>query len=213
MSADRWVVLDVGETLIDESRVWNVWADVLGIAPLTVMAAIGAAIVAGGEHGDLFTILERPRWRELQPEVERRYGGFQAIDLYADALPAMAALREAGFRLAVAGNQPARRHAELEALGIRPDAMAMSDELGASKPDAAFFTRTLELLGGPEPGTVAYVGDRTDNDVTASAAAGLRPVWIRRGPWGYLQRDGAHRAALTVRTLTELAERIDEAWR
>jgi HAD superfamily hydrolase (TIGR01549 family) len=213
MPADRWVVLDVGETLIDESRVWTVWADVLGIAPLTVMAAIGAAIVAGGEHGDLFTILERPGWRELEPEVERRYGGFQAVDLYADALPAMAALRQAGFRLAVAGNQPARRHAELEALGVLPDAMAMSDELGAAKPDAAFFIRTLELLGGPDPGAVAYVGDRTDNDVAASAAAGLRPVWIRRGPWGYLQRDGDRRAALTVRTLSELAERIDEAWR
>src|SRR5918999_5055099 len=118
MSADRWVVLDVGETLIDECRVWNVWADVLGIAPLTVMAAIGAAIVAGGEHGDLFTILERPRWRELQPEVERRYGGFQAVDLYADALPAMAALRHAGFRLAGAGNQPGPRPAQLEALRI-----------------------------------------------------------------------------------------------
>jgi hypothetical protein len=41
----------------------------------------------------------------------------------------------------------------------------------------------------------------------------MRAVWIRRGPWGVIQHppDGI-RAALTVGTLDELVERIDEAW-
>ena len=43
---DRWVVLDVGETLIDESRIWAIWADVLGIPRLTFMAVLGAAVAA-----------------------------------------------------------------------------------------------------------------------------------------------------------------------
>jgi FMN phosphatase YigB (HAD superfamily) len=88
----------------------------------------------------------------------------------------------------------------------------MSDAMGVAKPDPAFFARTLEMLGSPDPAGVAYVGDRVDNDVRPSAAAGMRAIWIRRGPWGYLQGDSEGRAHLVVRTLDELVERIDEAW-
>lgn len=31
----RWVALDIGETLIDETRVWGTWAEVLGVPRLT----------------------------------------------------------------------------------------------------------------------------------------------------------------------------------
>jgi FMN phosphatase YigB (HAD superfamily) len=90
--------------------------------------------------------------------------------------------------------------------------MAMSEALGVAKPEPAFFDRVLELLGSPSPADVAYVGDRIDNDVLPAAAAGMRAVWIRRGPWGYLQRDEVGTAILEVRSLDELVERIDEAW-
>ena len=39
--SERWVCLDVGETLIDETRVWSTWADELGIPRLTFLAALG----------------------------------------------------------------------------------------------------------------------------------------------------------------------------
>ena len=42
--AARWVCLDVGETLIDETRVWSIWADLLGVPRLTFMAAFGAVV-------------------------------------------------------------------------------------------------------------------------------------------------------------------------
>jgi FMN phosphatase YigB (HAD superfamily) len=89
----------------------------------------------------------------------------------------------------------------------------MSEWMGVAKPDPAFFARALELMGSPPPGEVAYVGDRVDNDVIPSAAAGMRAVWIRRGPWGVIQRlpEGTH-PALTVDSLDELAQRIGEAW-
>ena len=51
---DRWVILDVGETLIDESRIWAIWADVLGIPRLTFMAVLGAAIARGGQYSRIF---------------------------------------------------------------------------------------------------------------------------------------------------------------
>lgn len=211
----RWVCLDVGETLIDETRIWSMWADVAGIPQLTLMAALGAVIARGGEHSSVFDVfgLAEAEWRALMPEVERRYGGFQERDLYPDAREALAALPRAGFRVAILANQPARRSAELRALGIAPEVLAMSDELGVAKPSPMFFARALELMGGAEPGQVAYVGDRVDNDVLPSLAAGMRSVWIRRGPWGVVQsapRDG--QPHLTVDSLTELTERIGEAW-
>ncbi|MDQ3343524.1 MAG: HAD family hydrolase [Actinomycetota bacterium] len=207
----RWVCLDVGETLIDETRVWAVWADMLGLPYLTLAAAIGA-IAAGNPHQSVFDFLGVDDWQRLAPEVERRYGGFQAQDLYPDALPALDALQAEGCSLAVIANQPAQRAGELVALGVRPDVMAMSDAMGVAKPDPAFFDQVLARCHDPRPADVAYVGDRVDNDVRPAAAAGLRAVWLRRGPWGVVQRDEERRAHLVVDSLAELVERLDEVW-
>jgi FMN phosphatase YigB (HAD superfamily) len=208
----RWVVLDVGETLIDETRIWSTWADVLGIPRLTLHAVIGAAIARGGEfHEPLATFGDG--WQERSPEVEAAYGGFRQEDLYPDATRSIAALRDAGYRIAIAANQPAEREGQLRASGVEAEVMAMSDDLKVWKPDPAFFARTLELIGSPPPAGVAYVGDRVDNDVVPAIAAGMRAVWIRRGPWGLIQElpDGTT-PALVVRSLDELVARIGEAW-
>ncbi len=208
----RWVCLDVGETLIDETRVWATWADVLGIPRLTFMAAFGAVLDRGQDFRDVFELVGTPDWRPMMEAVEARYGGFRIDDLYPDALPAVDALRALGYRVAIIANQPAARTAELRALGFAPDVMAMSDEWGVRKPDPAFFARALLLMGGPEAGDVAYVGDRVDNDVLPSAAAGMRPVWLRRGPFGVIIRAAPTAAVLVVDSLTELVDRIDECW-
>ncbi len=205
MMSDRWVCLDVGEVLIDETRLWSTWADVLGIPRFTFLATLGGAIARGGDHREAFGLLGCDDWAERQPAVQDAYGGFRAEDLYADALPAIAALRAAGIGVAVIGNQPERRHAELLALGLEVDVLAMSDALGVQKPDPAFFARVLELLGGPPPDRVAYVGDRVDNDVLPSSAAGMHAVWLRRGPWGVLHRDVGGAATLEIESLAALA--------
>jgi HAD superfamily hydrolase (TIGR01549 family) len=210
---ERWVVLDVGETIIDETRVWSIWADMLGIPRLTFMAGFGAVLARGGEHRDVFELFNVADWRTAWPEHEAIYGGFQADDLYPDAIPAMEALRAHGYRVAVIGNQPASRDAELRRIGVDAEVIAMSAEMGAAKPSQLFFEQTLELLGSPSPAAVAYVGDRVDNDVLPAVVAGMRAVWIRRGPWGFIERlpEGVNPALIVV-SLTELAERIDDAW-
>jgi FMN hydrolase / 5-amino-6-(5-phospho-D-ribitylamino)uracil phosphatase len=210
---ERWVVLDVGETIIDETRVWSIWADMLGIPRLTFLAGFGAVLARGGEHRDVFELFNVVDWRTAWPEHEAIYGGFQADDLYPDAIPAMDALRSRGYRVAVIGNQPTSRTAELSRIGVEAEVMAMSAEMGIAKPSQQFFERVLELLGSPPASSVAYVGDRVDNDVLPAVVAGMRAVWIRRGPWGYIERlpEGIH-PALIVSSLAELAERIDDAW-
>jgi FMN phosphatase YigB (HAD superfamily) len=50
----------------------------------------------------------------------------------------------------------------------------------------AVFRRVAELAG-VEPGKIAYVGDRVDNDVGPVIAAGMVGVHKRRGPCGHLQ--------------------------
>ena len=209
----RWVILDVGETLIDETRVWSTWADQLGIPRLTFMAALGAEIAEGGQHHDVFARFGISTWREWASSAEVAYAGFQPSDLYPDALRSMTALRDLGYRLAIIANQPAQRTAELRALGVEAEVMAMSAEMQLSKPDPAFFARALELLGSPPPGEVAYVGDRVENDLIPATEAGMRAVWIRRGPWGLIQQlPPGIVPALVVDSLDELVERIDEAW-
>src|SRR4051812_42613159 len=156
----------------------------------------------------------RDDWRDLLPSFRTRYGAFRDADLYRDVRPALDALRRKGYRVAILANQPASRGDELKALGIESDVSAMSDEIGLWKPDAEFFAHGLELMGNPEPATVAYVGDRLDNDVRPSLAAGMRAVWLRRGPWGVIgDAEGPPSGtALVTRSLVDLSERVDEIW-
>jgi HAD superfamily hydrolase (TIGR01549 family) len=211
-AAGRWICLDVGETLIDETRLWSIWADELGVPRLTFMSAFGAIVASGREHQDVFSILRFPAWRDRMPAVQHRYGGFQATDLYPDALSSLARLRDLGYRTAITANQPQERTNELRKLGVSADVIAMSGELRVHKPDPAFFARTLDLMGRPDPARVAYVGDRLDNDVRPSIAAGMRAVWLRRGPWGVIGTDPPPDTALIVESLTELVERVGELW-
>ena len=206
------MILDVGETLIDETRIWSAWADELGIPRLTFMAALGAVIARGGDYRGVFDVFALPDWRDHATAVEARHGGFTTADLYPDALPTIDAVRARGAGVAVIANQPAIRADQLSAMGIAPDVMAMSGALGIAKPDPAFFARALELLGNPSPADVAYVGDRVDNDVLPARRAGMRPVWLRRGPWGYIQSLPDPAGVLVLETLAELVERWQELW-
>ena len=39
---------------------------------------------------------------------------------------------------------------------------------------------------GVPAGEIVYVGDRLDNDILPAQSIGMRAVFIRRGPWGYV---------------------------
>ena len=170
MTPTRWVCLDVGETLIDETRVWSTWADRLGVPRLTFLAALGAVIARGGDYRDGLRTFGFDDWPLRLESVEAAYGGFRAEDLYPDALRAIDALRERGYEVAIVANQPAERADQLRALGIDVDVVAMSGGLGVAKPSPAFFARVLELIGSPDPGTLP------------TSATGSTTTCCRRGP-------------------------------
>jgi HAD superfamily hydrolase (TIGR01509 family) len=202
------VVFDVGETLVDETRIWSEWADALGIPRLTFMAALGGILARGGDHMDLFALLRPgldPRAEAARLREAGRLADIGPADLYPDARPALEALAAAGFRLGVAGNQPQRAGPAIERLALPIELLGISATWGVSKPDPGFFERIageLELA----PAAIAYIGDRVDNDVDPAAAAGMRAIWIRRGPWAWIQsgRGVPARAAAAIDSLTEL---------
>lgn len=81
-----------------------------------------------------------------------------------------------------------------------------------AKPDPAFFTRLISQANVPAE-SILYVGDRLDNDVLPARTAGMRTVFVRRGPWGYLHalKDEAALADLRVDSLQELTTLLTAA--
>jgi putative hydrolase of the HAD superfamily len=93
------------------------------------------------------------------------------------AADALAALRAGGRRVAVASNFDHRLPALLAGLGLAGalEAVLLPAELGAAKPDPAFFAAVAARLGVGASAAV-YVGDDPAHDVAAARAAGWRAI-------------------------------------
>ena len=134
---------------------------------------------------------------------------FAAQDLYVDAAPCLRALRERGYRVGIAGNQPEGAVEVLRSLDLAADFVASSSSLRVEKPAAEFFRR-LAALADLSPQEIAYVGDRLDNDILPARTAGMATVFLRRGPWAKVHagRPEAALADITVDTLSDLPDAI-----
>ncbi|AYF76354.1 HAD family hydrolase [Nocardia yunnanensis] len=184
-------VFDVGETLIDETRIWCRWADRIGVPRFALLGVIGGMAATGRPLTDAFDLVrpgidleaEQTAWAAAEPDSLRN--NFDGDDLYPDVRPALRELRRRGITVIIAGNQPPQAKSALERMTLPVDAVYTSAEWELEKPDPKFFVRVAEVAG-VEPDEICYVGDRVDNDVLPVLAAGMRPVLIRRGPWGYL---------------------------
>ncbi|MFF4101730.1 HAD family hydrolase [Streptomyces sp. NPDC001903] len=211
----RTVVLDVGETLTRDDRYWASWADWLGVPRHTLSALVGAVVVDGRDNADALRLL-RPGLDVGAEYAAREAAGrgerLDDTDLYEDVRPALAALRAAGVRVVVAGNQTVRAGALLRALDLPADLVATSGEWRAAKPSPEFFARVLQVSGAPAEETL-YVGDHPANDILPARAAGLRTAHLRRGPWGFWWADDpAVRAAAdwSIDSLHELVDIVKE---
>jgi HAD superfamily hydrolase (TIGR01549 family) len=207
MSRVRAVFFDLGETLLDETRMWGSWADLLGVSRLTFFGALGAVIERGQHHLNVFDVLGlKPE--QIQATAAAMPAGWPTVlpeDFYPDAVRCLETLRAAGYRTGIAGNQPAYWADSLRAMNLPVDVVGCSGEWGTEKPSPGFFARVIEAAG-TEPSEVAYVGDRLDNDVLPAAEAGLVAVFLRRGPWGFLHASNpdVSRASLRIDSLDEL---------
>ncbi|MEU3192778.1 MULTISPECIES: HAD family hydrolase [unclassified Streptomyces] len=185
------IVFDVGETLTRDDRHWGRWADWLDVPRHTLSALVGAVVAQGRDNADAIRLL-RPGMDLASERAAMEAAGLGEIlddsDLYSDVRPGLAALRSAGYRVHIAGNQTARAGRLLRSLDLPADTISTSGEWGCAKPAAAFFERVLATAGS-EPAATLYVGDHPANDVAPAAHAGLRTCLLRRGPWGHLWAD------------------------
>ena len=202
------VVFDLGETLACEDRMWAGWAAYLG-APVSEFREALDDVIARGEHHRKVFDSFRPGF-DLEAARRERHArgesyGFTESDLYPDARPCLRLLRAAGYRIGIAGNQPAEAEPAVRALALDLDFVATSAGLGVEKPAPAFFAKVAELAAA-RLAEIAYVGDRLDNDVLPARRAGMVAVFLARGPWGRLhaRSDDVRLADVRIGNLLEL---------
>lgn len=209
----RAVALDIGETLLRDDRFWAAWADWLDVPHHTLSALVGAVVAQGRDNADAVRLI-RPNIDIDVARAEMTAAGhgeeLDESDLYPDVRPALTVLRQAGYRVIIAGNQTARAGELLRALALPADLVATSGEWGVAKPDEVFFAQVVGAAGC-DPHEVLYVGDHPANDIYPAARAGLAAAHLRRGPWGHLWADDpdvALTADYRVGSLTELADHL-----
>lgn len=100
--------------------------------------------------------------------------------VYDDVEPALAALREEHALALVTNGASCLQREKLAGSGLARyfDAIVVSGDLGARKPDPIVFEHALGLLDGA--GDPVMVGDTLERDVDGALAAGLDAVWLNR---------------------------------
>ena len=126
------VVFDIGETLVDETGMWERAAAAAGVTPFTLMGVLGGLAARGEHHDDVWQILE----------VEHPAATWEPSDFYPDALACLDRLHAAGLVVAAVGNTPL----ETEEM-LRPHVTV----LGSSAPLGDREARTRVLRSGDRP--------------------------------------------------------------
>ncbi len=178
---------DVGETLVDESRLWLRYAHQIGVPPLTFLGVLGAAIAEGRDQRYVFEHfgVDPDRFEANLAWRNRPEDRVLEQDFYPDVIPTFETLRRVGHRVIIAGNQTKRVSETLEEMDLPVDLIRGGEQWGARKPERRFFRRLLREASVPAE-DILYIGDRVDHDIIPALDLGMRAILIRRGPWGHV---------------------------
>lgn len=130
---------------------------------------------------EVFADEDFPRFDEFFTEVYEYFRRGEAWRLFDDVLPALNALKQAGFRLAIISNFDSRIDDLLADLGLHEyfEAVHISSRLGAAKPDPGIFFAALNHHG-VAPERALHIGDSWREDVEGARAAGIRAFLLDR---------------------------------
>ena len=167
---------DVGETLIDETRIWSRWADRLGVTRLSFLGVLGAMAAAGAAPpGRVRAVPSGHRPRRRDRAVGRRRPVRPARELRRRrplprrARRASPGCARAGIGVVIAGNQPPQARAALDAmdLGVDRDPDLRRDRRAqAATPE--FFAAVAERPASSRR--------RSPTSATASTTTSCRPA-------------------------------------
>ncbi|MGI8792457.1 MAG: HAD family hydrolase [Acidimicrobiales bacterium] len=127
-----------------------------------------------------------------------------------EAVPVIAALRDAGLRIALLSNthwpRPFHEHfLERDGLVDLIDARLYTSEMQSTKPHPSSFKAALSAVGVSDPTRAVMVGDRLFDDIFGAKALGMRTVYRpNRSVPGFDVKPDA-----TIRSLVELIGLID----
>ncbi|MDQ2810752.1 MAG: HAD-IA family hydrolase [Actinomycetota bacterium] len=125
------------------------------------------------------------------------------MEVFPDAGPALAALREQGWRLAFLTNCDEDLFASTRTrLPVPFDLWVTAEEVHSYKPDLAHFRKFAEKAGAGTANWI-HVGNSWVHDMMPAARMGLRSVWVDRDLTG-------HPAKLADRRVTSM-RRLPEA--
>jgi 2-haloacid dehalogenase len=154
VNARHWLALERGETTPARLRLER-WREVLHDAGMT---SVDVEELAERYLGDLAA-------------------GSHVIDGVEEVLDEVATTHRIAFITnGIADVQRARLAAS--ALRHHPEALLISEEVGAAKPDPAIFAAALHAMGSPDRSQVTMVGDSLSADIAGANAFGLVSVWV-----------------------------------
>jgi len=112
-------------------------------------------------------------------EMEGAWSHAHHFELYDDALPTLAELRQHGLRIGLLSNSARDLDAFVSHHALTADAVLTSVLHGKTKPHETIFRRMLELLD-VEPEEAVMVGDTLEDDIEGARAVGMRAVLVDR---------------------------------
>lgn len=196
----RWVeaiLLDLYDTLVEPD--WTALqatrdaiARRVGVDPALARASWQALHprrmrgLYGGLEGDLeavFAACGVSVPEEFRRELaEQEFGSWaRGVRLYQDVRPSLARLRAEGYRLAIVSNASCEAASVVGVLGLDAcvDAVILSCEIGALKPEPEMLRIALERVGSP-PARAVLVDDQEGN-LLAARSMGMAAVLMARG--------------------------------
>jgi FMN phosphatase YigB (HAD superfamily) len=84
--------------------------------------------------------------------------------------------------------------------------VAISEEIGAAKPDPRFFDYVLQKIGNPSRSDVLVIGDSLTSDIQGGMNAGLDTCWYN--PSG-IPADPRFKPTYEIQTYSQLVDLLD----
>jgi HAD superfamily hydrolase (TIGR01662 family) len=120
-----------------------------------------------------------PHVREIAEAITDGWLHSENFELYDDALPVLAQLRESGLKIGLVSNTSRDLDAFVRHFALNVDAWISSGVHGKVKPSPTIFKACLELLE-IRPEEAAMVGDSPADDVDGARALGMRGFLVDR---------------------------------
>jgi len=215
------LMCDLDDTLVVRAPVFRAWAKEL-VAEGGHDAAVVDWIVEqdrGGHrprhelHAELAGLpgYDVPLEEFSEDQLERVGGRYR---LTAGVRAAVDEARRLGWGLAVVTNGPVEQQTrKIEAAGLDRlvDAVCISEEVGAAKPDPAIFHRAAERAGTTLEGAW-MIGDNLDADIAGAHAVGIRSVWVERAD-GWISFESGTEPDLVATDFADAVRQVLEATR